>query len=835
MFKIFNIMIIISLLLSTLYANEKFEKVSLQLQWKHQFQFAGFYIAKEKGFYKDVGLDVEIKEFDSNIDVIDDVFKEKATFGTSYPSVILEKFNAKEVVLLNAILQLSPHILVTLQSSGIKSIEDFKNKKIMIEDEAILTATIKSMLASHHISFDDMTILKHSFNVDDLISGKTDITTAFSSNELYTLDKKGIKYDIWDPKDYGFDFYDVILFTSNNEIKKNPKRVENFRKASLEGWEYAFTHIDETVNLILEKYNTQARTRSALVHEANTLRKLAYAKGKKLGNIDKNKIQRIYDMYNLMGLVKNKVEFNQFIYKPADFNLFSEKEKNYLKDKTIKMCIDPNWMPFESFDKDGKHVGMSADYFRIFQDTINTEIELVQTKTWAQTLEFIKDKKCDILSLAMQTSKREEYLNFTTPYLKIPLVIATKIDVPFVNKLESIKDKKVGITKGYAFVEVLKSKYPNLNIVEVQNIDEGLQRVNQGKLFGYIGALASIGYKFQTEYNGELKIAGKFDEKWDLGIAVRDDNKILLGILQKTVESLDTKQQQKILNDWVSIQYEKGVDYTLVSKILIIGFLIILFFIYRQYLLKNINHKLEEKVKEAFSKNIQKDKLLFEQSKLASMGEMLGNIAHQWRQPLNRINLNLEIIDNCLENDNIDKKFMRTKIESSQNSIFYMSQTIEDFTNFFNPNKNMQECDILNIINKTLKLLENRLLNTEVNINSNNKEIVFETFENELLQVLLILLNNAIDNFELNNIQNSILNIDVSKRDKNLILKIGDNGLGIKQENLNRVFEPYFTTKFKDEGTGLGLYMAKMLIQESMNGTIEVLSDDIGATFIISL
>jgi len=835
MFKIFNLMIIIGLLFTTLYANDKFQKVSLQLQWKHQFQFAGFYIAKEKGFYKDAGLKVEIKEFNSNVNVIDDVYKEKTTFGTSYPSVILEKFNGKEIVLLNAILQQSPHMLVTLKSSGIKSIKDFKNKKIMIEDKATLTATIKSMLESNHVSFDDMTRLKHTFNMDDLINGKTDIATAFSSNELYILDKKNIEYNIWDPKDYGFDFYEMILFTSSNEIKKNPKRVESFTKASLKGWEYAFAHIDETVDLILEKYNTQNRSRDALIYEAKVLKKLAYSDNKKLGDIDKNKIQRIYDMYNLMGLIKNKIEFNQFIYNPISY-ILTEKEKNYLKEKKqITMCIDPQWMPFESFDKNGVHIGMSADYFKIFQNIINTEIIPIQTKTWTQALQFVKNRECDILSLAMQTPMRKEYLNFTTPYLKIPLVIATKMDVAFINDIKSIHNKKVGIPKGYAFAEVLKSKYPNLNIVEVENIDEGLKKVNQGVLFGYIGTIASIGYAFQIGYNSELKIAGKFDEKWELSIAVRDDDQVLFSILQKAVNSLDSKQEQKILNDWVSIKYEKNIDYTLVWKILIIGFIIISFFIYRQYLLKNINNTLEKKVKEEVSKNRQKDKLLFEQSKLASMGEMLGNISHQWRQPLNRVNLSLTVIDKCLKDDNFDKEFIKKKIETSQNNIFYMSQTIEDFSNFFSPNKEMQESDILNTINKALKLLENRLLNIEVKLNSNNKEIIFEIFENELLQVLLIILNNAIDNFEFNNIQNPRISIDISKNDKNLILKIGDNGSGIKKENLDKVFEPYFTTKFKSEGTGLGLYMTKMLIEESMGGKIQVLSDEMGATFIISL
>ena len=114
-----------------IFANEinKLDKVSLQLQWKHQFEFAGFYIAKEKGFYKELGLDLEIKEYKLNVNIVDDIITQKTTFGTNYSSVVLDKFNGKNIVLLNAILQKSPHILISLKSSGIKSIKDFKNKR----------------------------------------------------------------------------------------------------------------------------------------------------------------------------------------------------------------------------------------------------------------------------------------------------------------------------------------------------------------------------------------------------------------------------------------------------------------------------------------------------------------------------------------------------------------------------------------------------------------------------------------------------------------------------------------------------------------------------------
>ena len=585
---------------------DQLEKVSVQLQWKHQFEFAGFYMAKEKGFYKKAGIDVELKEFDTSVDIVDDVNRGESTFGVYYPSLILDKTQGKDIVLLSAILQSSPHVLVSLKSSGIKSIKDFKGRKIMLSAGETETASFTSMLKSGDIYSSDMIKIPHSLNIEDLINKKTDLMSIFISNEIHFLDKKGIEYDIWDPKDYGFDFYDVILFTSNSEVKKNPQMVDSFNRTSLEGWKYAFEHIDETVDLILQKYNTQNKTRESLFYEANVLKELAYIDRTKLGSIDENKIQRIYDIYNIMGLAKERIDMSEFIFSPLkNMTLFNKDEKEYLKNKKfITMCIDPDWMPFESFEE-SKHIGLSADYFKLFEAELGIPVNVIKTENWTQSMELAKSRECDILSLVMSTPQREKYLNFTLPYLQIPLVVATKIDVPFVNDISGLADEKIGITKGYAFGELLKIKYPSLNIVEVENIKDGLQKVNKGELFGYIGTLASIGYMFQTNFVGELRIAGKFDESWNLGVGVRDDDRVLLAIFNKIIKNIDAQTHQKILNNWVAIKYEKGTDYSLIWKMLALILLVSVVGLYRNNILKKTNMNLQMAKKRADEKTLE--------------------------------------------------------------------------------------------------------------------------------------------------------------------------------------------------------------------------------------
>jgi polar amino acid transport system substrate-binding protein len=280
------------------------------------------------------------------------------------------------------------------------------------------------------------------------------------------------------------------------------------------------------------------------------------------------------------------------------------KEDIYLQTKKlITMCIDPNWMPFESFDEKQNYTGMSADYYKLFAKILNIEFKVIHTNSWTESLEYAKQRKCDILSLAMPTPQREKYLNFTTPYLKIPLVVATRLEVPFINEISELNGKNVAIPKGYAFAEIIKAKYPKINIIDVKDIDEGLQKVRNNELYAYIGTLTSIGYKIQSHYLGEIKITGKIADNWDLGIGVRDDDATLFTILQKAIYKVSKEQHREILNKWVSVKYEKNTDYTLIWQIIGVSLIIIGLITYRHNELSKANKLLQEAQKEIENKN----------------------------------------------------------------------------------------------------------------------------------------------------------------------------------------------------------------------------------------
>jgi len=759
------------------------KKVSLQLQWKYQFQFAGYIMAKEKGFYEDAGLDVEIKEWHNPINSVDELINNRVQYAILRPTAMIDIAKGKELVFLSAIYQSSPLILLADKSANITSIKDFNNKKIMTTGDLNSDASLLSMMFSQGVHIEKVKMIEPSFDVKDLMNKKADLMASYISNEPFVLKENGGTPVIFNPKDYGYDFYNDLVSVSKEYMNHNKEEVEAFKQATLKGWEYAFANIYETVEVLHTQYNTQKKSKSALTYEAQELKKLAYVGTSKIGLIEKEKLEKIYDIYKLLGLAQSDINYNTIIHNNLSVEVdLTKSEKEYLKlKKKIKMCIDPNWIPFEEFDTNGKYRGISFEYYKLFENFLSTSFEVVSSKSWAESLDLAQKRECDIVSLAMETPERKKYLNFTTPYLSVPLVVATKATHSFVADIEDLKGEKIGITKGYAYVELLKNKYSFLNLVEIENLDVGLTKVKSGELDGYIDALASIAYTLQEDYGGELKVAGKFEETLELAIGVRNDDAILLSILQKAINNLQDDQRREILNKWISIKFENEIDYTLIWKVVGISFIIIVIILIVYLKEKALKNKLQEQkdefetifynskdgiaildldsnflnfnneylhivgltreellqtscVKLTVAEDIEKTKEVvqkvietgfvqnFEKScigkgnkrvtvnmslslmpdkkrilistkdvtylkqlaskmKLLEMSEMMGNIAHQWRQPLSLISVVASGIKLRNEYGSLEKEEIETNMDRVLEQTNYLSKTIDDFRN----------------------------------------------------------------------------------------------------------------------------------------------------------
>ena len=249
--------------------------------------------------------------------------------------------------------------------------------------------------------------------------------------------------------------------------------------------------------------------------------------------------------------------------------------------------------------------------------------------------------------------------------------------------------------------------------------------------------------------------------------------------------------------------------------------------------LQDLNNNLEQKVKDEIAKNEEKQKVMFWQSRLASLGQMLSNIAHQWRQPLTELNLT---IYNMKKDALIDKKDeVKTYYEESKEIIKNMSNTIEDFTNFFNPKKEKTLFSLKSSIKEAISISERVIKEEHIFLKTNLLDIEVLGITNELTQIIINLIQNSKDAFITNNIQQKELKITTKEDNHNAIIEIKDNAGGIPTDNLEKIFEPYFTTKHSSSGTGLGLFMSKMICEQGFNGSLEVLNTHNGVTFIIKI
>ena len=640
-------------------------------------------------------------------------------------------------------------------------------------------------------------------------------------------------------------FKNIILFVflifscSYGNEKQQDIKIINQITSSIEKnlWTYQFDSIKQNLVNGLKNFNFK---QIVLYDKDLNIYHYVYYKN---GTIEYEKSSKNIFENSSAKLIKKDIRYNNnqlgtiFFYINNNSTIFLTKaQNNYLNSKKeIKVCVDPNWMPFEKIENK-EYIGLGADYMKLISQMLDKPINLAFTESWAESISKAKKRKCDIIAIMQKTTKRLKYMDFTPAYISTPLVLATKIGKPFSDNLLNILHKRLGVVKGYALVEELTNMYPTINIVLVDSVDDGLKKVEDGKLFGYLDNSIVMNYYIQNNYLSTLSISGKFKKTISLSIASRNDEPLLNEIFSKAIASIDSSSKQKILNQWVNVNYAKFIDYTLVWQIIIFASIVILFFLYRQYDIKRLNKKLQKDIQIAIKESKEKDIMIFQQSKLASMGNMIANISHQWRQPLSSLNGIFVNLDYAYENDKLDKSTFNKAIDEAETLTSYMSNTIEDFSNFFSPTKQREIFNINELLESTKKMLSSSLIQHQISLIINVQDSIdINSYKSELVQVLLILINNAKDAFKSKNIKDGNITINLVDTKNDTVLTIEDNAGGILNNIVESIFEPYFTTKHKSVGTGLGLYIANTIVTQSLNGELTVENINQGAKFIIKL
>lgn len=278
----------------------------------------------------------------------------------------------------------------------------------------------------------------------------------------------------------------------------------------------------------------------------------------------------------------------------SNLNLNQEEQEYLSKIDFIPICIDPDWMPYEKLDEEGNYVGLVADYIDIISRRIGKEFRVVKTSSWDESLSVARQRGCDLLPGAVPTPSRKEFLNFSEPYIFLPLVVATNLEEIYILNFERVSDNTFALIKGYAAVELLGKKYPDLVIKEVPDARTGLTMVRKNKVYGYIDTLPTISYQLKTNRMPNLKISGELDLDYDVSIAVRNDRPLLLAIVNKAIAIISYEERQKIFYRWVSVSYDREFDYALFWKIVAASLVVLSLLFYRNLIISRYNKRLIE-------------------------------------------------------------------------------------------------------------------------------------------------------------------------------------------------------------------------------------------------
>ena len=621
-------------------------------------------------------------------------------------------------------------------------------------------------------------------------------------------------------KALAFGEVDIIfghLHSTQNSIKKN-----------------AYTNIQALDELKLEKLKkTDLRFG---VTKSNKV--LSSIMNKSLNSISKQEWDNLNSKW--LGMYINRPKKGEL--KQASL---TKKESDFLNNTKIKCVITNTWAPFQ-LESAGILGGIAIDYWKSISEHGNIQNSCEKVDTFSQILNLIKNKQADLTLSTAITKSKLTYANFSKSYVSYPISIVTRESESFIPYTSYLENKIVAVGKDYSAYEILKNNYPNINFALTKNTKEALKLVSNGKAYAAVDILPVLSHQISNFGFSNLKISGTTEFNFDVRIMIRDDYKELVSIVNKSIDLITQEEKNSIVKKWTSVIYEKSADYSLLRNVLIVFLLIGFYFLYKHVLLKKYNEQLEKRIKVELQKNREKDMQLLHQSRLAQMGELISMIAHQWRQPLNSIAVTILNIQTHIDLNKFEIKdekgkdaltnFTNKEFNNIDLYLGSLSETLDDFRNFYKPNNKAEIMNVHHPIKTSLTIIGSSLKNNGIQLLENyNSTQELLLFKNELMQVFINLLENSQDSFKENANINPIISIETKDVNNGIHIEVRDNGSSIDENITERIFEPYFSTKSEKMGSGLGLYMSKIIVEEHHNGRILTKNYDNGVGFIIFL
>jgi len=497
-------------------------------------------------------------------------------------------------------------------------------------------------------------------------------------------------------------------------------------------------------------------------------------------------------------------------------------------DITIGITQIPNQVLLSD---NNSYKGLSIDLFHLIEEKSHLPLRYVYFDSWEKLMQAAKSNQIDIVFFAQKTTSRLQYLYFTDTVLTLQNKLIVNIDKQF-HTLEELKNHKLAITAGSALEEYIKYYYPDIIVIPTKDELQSLEFVEQKKVDATILELVRASYYMRTHNLNDLVISSDIEYNYYLSIASTKKLPELNIILSKTLKEIKSSEIAALKLKWGYIKEKKlffdkqTMIYLAIAFGIIIPFSLYLFIINRK-----LHTEMQEK-KKALSRVTK-----LRDSKLNEMSEIISMIAHQWRQPLNNLSVLNQLLLSKHKKNILDDKAIEYVYEKSKSQIDVMSKTIDDFRDLFQITEKKETFDlkvmIMNLLNVMQPVLQKH--NISIIFHAVDENYYVYNYQSMLFQILMNVINNAKDALVTTDKGEKKIEITLLQTQEGIIIYIQDNGGGIDESIIDKIFDPYFSTKGQKNGTGLGLYMAKIILQERMDGDIYVENQQEGALFTIKL
>lgn len=535
----------------------------------------------------------------------------------------------------------------------------------------------------------------------------------------------------------------------------------------------------------------------------------------------------------------------------------SEEEQEWLDNHpVISFAGDPTWPPIDFFD--GSQKGLIPDYLSEIETILDIKFDYVHLESWEAVIEAIENKEVDVIAGSFHESRKDIML-FSEIIIDVPYIIVTRNDFTEEITLSNLHTKTVATVEGWIMNQILKENHPGITLIEYPSVGDALKGVSFGNVDIMIQELASVSHEIEKDKITNLKYYDDYPRTVDVRFIVRNDYEILKGILNKALNEMSVKEKRDIYNRWINLSiipfYKQPIYYIVVGMILILS---IMSFVWLKVLHRQIRVKTEALQKELEYRSeiqqqlensieqqneIQHEMIL--QERMASLGSMVAGISHEVNNPLgvclttiSAFRNKFDKLQRAYENENLTKsQFSEFILQSNDASRLIeenLQRAIQTIGGFKNMAINQMQDEKILIdfyefiygLKETLKY-ELKKKNVKVDVICGDN-ILLLGYPGALTQIFTnLILNSLIHGFVNEQPQNKI-EVKAAIIERQLMIEYRDNGCGIPEEIIEKVFKLFFTTRREQGGSGIGLHIVRNLLLEKFDGTITCMNQDEG-------